>query len=353
MSSSVSAPRWRTCGERALELLGEGVEHPASTLEAADRPPDGRRQEIPRVPATLIVLPRSCIYDGRPLAAVPLSGRHRAVLVAAIVALRAADPAHPSLPRQTIRCPSRSGTSPTSPGASAARGARRSPAGARGWRDPSGVRVPHGVGRIFDGPRPRCSSTRWPRAASSPPRRLRHVVRDRARGARRQVGVRLRRGQRRQRGERAVRPSGGGLREGRSWSTGFSQGGYLAVRAHNHDARVRGAYAIGFSDGAMPADHMAIVAPWPAAHAVAARRPAADRQRLALRRHGRGHRRAHPARRAHGTTVRRRGEPVPGAGRLRRVPRAALRGGRRDRRPLLLPRRRRLFVQPAVSTPDG
>ncbi|HYI18875.1 MAG TPA: PA14 domain-containing protein, partial [Solirubrobacteraceae bacterium] len=46
--------------------------------------------------------------------------------------------------------------------------------------------------------------------------------------------------------------------------TGFSQGGYLAVRAHNHDARVRGAYAIGFSDGAMPADHMAIVAPWPA-----------------------------------------------------------------------------------------
>jgi hypothetical protein len=46
--------------------------------------------------------------------------------------------------------------------------------------------------------------------------------------------------------------------------TGFSQGGYLAVRAHNHDARVRGAYVIGFSDGAMPAEHMAILAPWPA-----------------------------------------------------------------------------------------
>ena len=46
--------------------------------------------------------------------------------------------------------------------------------------------------------------------------------------------------------------------------TGFSQGGYLAVRAHNHDPRVRGAYVIGFSDGAMPASHLAILAPWPA-----------------------------------------------------------------------------------------
>jgi hypothetical protein len=45
--------------------------------------------------------------------------------------------------------------------------------------------------------------------------------------------------------------------------SGFSQGAYVAARAHNHDARVRAAYVLGLGDGVMADDHLAILRPRP------------------------------------------------------------------------------------------
>ena len=44
---------------------------------------------------------------------------------------------------------------------------------------------------------------------------------------------------------------------------GFSQGAFLAARAHNHDPRVRGVYALGLNDHVMPAGYVAQVSPAP------------------------------------------------------------------------------------------
>ena len=186
------------------------------------------------------------------------------------------------------------------------------------------------------------------RVRRRPSLHLQRVSRDPARGARRQVGISVFDAASDGSAVSALcdRPAadcGKGAR-----GRGLRPGGYLAVRAHNHDARTRrlrdrlqrrrhaGGPHGPWSRRGPPARGRC---PATGCGSSTARSPTTWARATAART---------PARRAHGTAVRRRGEPVPRAGRLRLVPCAALRGGRRDRRPLLLPRRRRLFVQPAV-----